>query len=81
MKPRLGENNIVIQFGSFQTDGDGEAGVIVDDLPHSYSDTAVILTPNQNVSPAAFELSHDTYHVTISVPQVVTVNYVTVSSD
>ncbi len=81
MRSRIGERNVVIQFGSFQTDGDGEGGIIIDDLPTSYTNPAVILTPNQNVSPSAFELAHDTYHVTVSAPEVVTINYVTVSSD
>jgi hypothetical protein len=81
MRHRIGEGRTIIQFGSFQTDSDGEGGIIIDELPASYSKTAVILSPQQNLSPAAFELLPDTYHVTVSVPQIVTINYVTVSSD
>lgn len=81
MSRGVGVNRVHLQFGTLKTDGDGEGGVTIDSADRAYPVNAVILTPNENVNPAAHELTPGTYHVTISAPQVVTVNYLTVSSD
>jgi hypothetical protein len=78
---RRGVSRIHIQFGSLKTDSDGEGGLVIDTATEHYTSNAVILTPSGNVDPAAFEVSTNVYHVTVSTQDEVTVNYLTVSSD
>lgn len=81
MRRSIGVNSVHLQFGSFSTDATGQGGIVIDSIPEYYPTNAVILTPSGNVDAAAFELAFDTYHVTISTPDVVNINYLTVSSD
>ena len=81
MKASIGVNSVHLQFGKVVTDSDGEAGVAIDTLTKPYATTAVVLSPSGSVNATAFELSPTLYHVTVSTPDVVHVNYLTVSSD
>lgn len=78
---KRGVSKIHIQFGNLNTDSDGEGGVVIDTVSGHYAVNAIVLTPSGNVDASAFEMSANTYHVTVSTPDVVTVNYLTVSSD
>lgn len=81
MRPRLGQSVLHIQFGKITTDGDGDAGVILDTVPPNINNVAVILSPKSNADAAAFELGVDTFHVTVSTQAAVDVNYIAVSSE
>lgn len=81
MRHRLGQAVLHIQFGKITTDGDGDAGIILDSVPPTINNVAVILSPNANVDASAFELGVDTFHVTVSTPAVVDINYIAVSSE
>ena len=81
MKHSIGVSKVHLQFGTLVTDAGGQGGIVIDSVEEYYPTNAVILTPSGNVDPAAFEISPDVYHVTISTPEIVTINYLTVSSD
>jgi len=81
VKRSIGVSRVHLQFGSLATDSDGNGGVVIDTLDEYYPTHAVILTPSGNVDTAAFEIAPDVYHITTSTPDVVNINYLTVSSD
>lgn len=81
MRHRLGQSTIHIQFGKAVTDAEGDGGILLDTMPAILGNTAVVLTPDENVSATAFELATDTYHVTVSTQDAVVVNYVSVSAE
>lgn len=81
MRHRLGQSVLHIQFGKIKTDSDGDAGIVLDSVPPTINNAAVILSPQANVDASAFELGVDTFHVTVSTQAEVDINYIAVSSE
>jgi uncharacterized heparinase superfamily protein len=81
MRHRLGQSVLHIQFGKITSDGDGDAGVILDTVPPTINNASVILSPKACADTAAFELGVDTFHVTVSTQVVTDINYIAVSAE